>query len=176
MMGLSDHTGLYANEVTYRGYLDCFKMGAGLTKKTNQVIRGFSFWVTWYQFNFREGRGAGDQVQPHGQRLNQLCLHNKIPIKLYMLGAPGWLTWVSFWLLVSVQVMISGSWDRAPGGVIKPHLGLCTQCGIGLRFFLTFPLPLPLLMCAPTFSLSQMNKCLSLKIFHNKMWKWKRIK
>ena len=29
-------------------------------------------------------------------------------------GAPGWLSWLSIWLLISAQVMILGLWDWAP--------------------------------------------------------------
>lgn len=54
-------------------------------------------------------------------------------------GAPAWLSWLSLPLSVSAQVKISGS-------EFQPHLGLCAEHGVGLRFSLP-PLhwPLPLL-------------------------------
>ena len=39
-----------------------------------------------------------------------LCTHL---IKNTFLGAPGWFSWLSIWLLILAQVMIPGSWDRA---------------------------------------------------------------
>ena len=32
---------------------------------------------------------------------------------LRKVGVPGWLSWLSNWLLILAQVMISGSWDQA---------------------------------------------------------------
>ena len=47
--------------------------------------------------------------------------------KMYNSGVPGWLSRLSIWLLISAQVMISGSWDQ-------PWVGLCTGCGDCLGF------------------------------------------
>ena len=38
MVGPSNHTYVYANEVTHSGLLDIFIMGAGYAGKTNHVI------------------------------------------------------------------------------------------------------------------------------------------
>ena len=35
-----------------------------------------------------------------------------------VLGIPGWLSQFSIQLLISVQVIISGSWDGAPSGAL----------------------------------------------------------
>ena len=45
----------------------------------------------------------------------QDSLHNE---ELSSLGAPGWLSQLSGQLLISAQVMISGSWDGAPRGAL----------------------------------------------------------
>ena len=40
-------------------------------------------------------------------------------VSKFYIGAPGWLSCLSGQLLISAQVMISGSWDQAPYG--GPH-------------------------------------------------------
>ena len=47
-----------------------------------------------------------------------------VPIKLYScLGAPGWLSWLSVWPLISAQVLISGFWVQAQHSSIGLHAG-----------------------------------------------------
>ena len=55
-------------------------------------------------------------------------------LRLMKRGVPGWLSWLSIWLLISAQVMIPLLWVWAPHGVL--HWQHCT-C---LRF--CFPLSL----------------------------------
>ena len=55
---------------------------------------------------------------------------NKINTHNNKLGTPRWLSHLSIWLLVSIQVMISESWDPAPHGAPHfvgslPPLSLC---------------------------------------------------
>ena len=51
--------------------------------------------------------------------LGSLCwfffFFSSLCLCFYNLGAPGWLSRLSVLLLISAQVMISGSWDQAPG-------------------------------------------------------------
>lgn len=75
-------------------------------------------------------------------------------LKVASLGMPEWLSRSSARLLVLAQVVISELWD-------EPHIGLCTQHGLCLRFF---PLPLPFTLLLPQLegermhALSQINK------------------
>ena len=50
---------------------------------------------------------------------------------------PGWLSWLSIWLLVLAQVIISGFWDQAL------HWALHWVCGLLKILFLPLFLPLP---------------------------------
>ena len=70
-------------------------------------------------------------------------------------GAPGWLSQLSIQLLVLAQVMISRSRDGA-------QVGLHTQQGVGLEFFLPLPLPLPSPTCVRTF-FPLLNKYINIK-------------
>ena len=57
------------------------------------------------------------------------------------MGAPGWLSRLRIWLLISTQVMISGPW-------IEPPVWLCAGCGACLRFSLS----LAVFLIIPTYS------------------------
>lgn len=72
MVGLSDHTWIYVNEL--------HRMGAGYIRKTNNVIKRLGIWVTWYQPNFL-------QEEEGGWRLSSVksCTYYEIPIKLWRL-------------------------------------------------------------------------------------------
>ena len=52
--------------------------------------------------------------QDVGNARDPECKGSQGVLKKLPMGAPGWLSWLSVWLLISAQVMISGSWDRAP--------------------------------------------------------------
>ena len=62
--------------------------------------------------------------------------------KARSIGAPGWLSWLSNWLLVSSQVMISGPWGQA-----HAHRAECRVC-------LSSSLSLLLLACSLALSFS----------------------
>ena len=66
----------------------------------------------------------------------------------YSTGEPGWLSWLSIWLLISAQVMISGFWDQAL---------CCTQQGVSLKIRYSLPLSLSF-SPTPALSLSKVNK------------------
>ena len=74
-----------------------------------------------------------------------------------ILGAPGWLSWLSIHLLILAQVMISVCG-------IEPHMGLCAQNLLGI-FSPSLSLPaLPLLILS-------LPLCHSLKIKLKKKFK-----
>ena len=79
----------------------------------------------------RDGRGMKVDVTLGWQHERPLCWWNVCILTKWMLilwllyfyhnfarsyhwGVPGWLGQLSIWLLISVQVMILGSWDQAP--------------------------------------------------------------
>ena len=66
----------------------------------------------------------------------------------FLKDSRGWFCWLSIGLLVSAQVVISGSWDRAQARVRAQH-------GVCLGFSLPLLLPLEL-----SFSISKINKSL----------------
>ena len=68
-------------------------------------------------------------------------------VKEICAGAPGWLSQVSIWLLISVPVMIPGSWDWAPCRA--------SYWVWSLLKILSFPLPL---LLPHTLSLSQIKR------------------
>ena len=80
--------------------------------------------------------------------------HFPLSVKtLYVVtGAPGWLHRLAVRLLISAQVMVSGSWDWAPSWALCWTLSLLEM--------LSFPLPLPPAPCVHThmLSFSKINK------------------
>lgn len=68
--------------------------------------------------------------------------------KGHLVGSPGWLNRLNFWLLVLAQVIISGSWDGAPSWALHSAQSLLVPS----------PLPLSLTLLVPSLSLS--NKTL----------------
>ena len=76
-------------------------------------------------------------------RLKNILLKNK------WVGAPGWLSWLSIQLLISVQVMISPSWDGAPG---------CALCWAWSLLKILFLCPSPACTYALSHSLSKEKK------------------
>ena len=82
---------------------------------------------------------------------NKSNLRNR---KQKIMGAPGYLSWFSVWLLILAQVMIPGSWDRDPH---RAH---------ALLRILSLPLPLS---PAHTLSLNKKIKKERKKLYFKKM-------
>ena len=59
--------------------------------------------------------GSWILVSVHGKVLSRdTTQHSLIYILSSLLEAPGQLSWLSLWLLILAQVVISSSWDGAP--------------------------------------------------------------
>ena len=57
---------------------------------------------------------------------------------------PGWLHWLSIWLLVSAQVMISVSWVQAPCWAQRWQHGACLRFSLSLSLSPSLSAPHPL--------------------------------
>ena len=76
----------------------------------------------WEKVVCRDKQWRTSSCQSHAKCMNcgEQFISSALPhkglhddIKVRLLGAPGWLSWLSAWLLISAQVIIPGSWDRA---------------------------------------------------------------
>ena len=68
-----------------------------------------------------------------------------------MIGTPGWLSWLSLWVLV-----LGSSWSQ--GCEMEPRMGLWSQRGVCLKFSLPLPLPLHLHTLLINQSINQISK------------------
>ena len=107
--------------------------------------------VQWVEMSFSQNKNYSNS---HGNSENSektplLSLYSHLSgncpnfRKSAMSGAPRWLNWLRFQLLVLAQVMISGSWDQAPCQAL--HSAWRVLKMISLSLFLSLPV---LLTCS----------------------------
>ena len=89
---------------------------------------------SWY-LNAGDKNFCNWKLMVETQHNNYFVFHRSLcQIETYVTGAPGWLSQLSVWLLISAQVMIPGSWVRAPHQALRwawkrQDLGYPPWCG-----------------------------------------------